>query len=130
LFKKIILVNKKMETMKKFLTGAVLSSLLIIPLVGLAQITDDSGIQAPGWDEMEICCGSGSLLDNIFNSMFIILLVVAAISIVIAGVFFVTAQGDPDKVAKARQFVLYALIGVLVAFAAKGLILLVVSMAG
>jgi hypothetical protein len=38
---------------------------------------------------------------------------------------FVTASGDPDKTKTARNFVLYALIGVLVGFAAKGLVMLV-----
>jgi hypothetical protein len=116
--------------MKKILAGIALSGLLIVPLIGLAQssLNNPTSQDAGDW-ELDICCDEGSMLDNLFNGLFIVLLVVAAISILIAGVFFVTAQGDPDKVAKARQFVLYALIGVLVAFAAKGLIMLIVNMA-
>jgi hypothetical protein len=56
-------------------------------------------------------------------------MVVAVIYIIMAAFNFVTAAGDPEKVTKARNFVLYALIGVLVAFAAKGLINLISKIA-
>ena len=51
-------------------------------------------------------------------------MVLAAITIVVAGYFFLTAGGDPDKIAKARNYVLYALIGIVVAFMARALVLL------
>ena len=99
--------------MKKIIPAVITLSLLAAPAV-LAQ-------QSPP-QNLEICCGSDSLLANIVNWMFTVILIVAAIFIIIAAFYFVTAQGDPDKVAKARNFVLYALIGVLVAFSAIGLI--------
>ena len=88
-----------------------------MPLVVLAQ----GPIQAPGWRDVDFMVA----LERIFNWVFAILLVVAAIAIVVAGYIFVTAAGDPDKIKKARDFVLYALIGVLVAFLAKGLVVLI-----
>jgi len=71
-----------------------------------------------------------TVLENVTNYLFGILLVIAAIFIIIAGFYFVTAAGEPDKTKKARDFVLYALIGVLVGFAAKGLVTLVRTIAG
>jgi len=89
-------------------------SFLALPIIGLAAAPGS----APDVDIME-------LLDSITNWLFVILLIVAAIFIIMAGYFFVTAMGDPDKVKKARDFVLYAAIGVLVGFAAKGLVSLI-----
>lgn len=74
--------------------------------------------------------GEGGVLDRITNYLFVILLMVAAIFIIIAGFQFVTAAGDPEKLNKAKISLLYALIGVLVAFSAKGLVKLIETIAG
>ena len=44
---------------------------------------------------------------------------VAVLIIVLAGLKFVTAQGDPQEVAKARSTIIYALIGLVVAVSAE-----------
>ena len=103
--------------MKKVLTSLVLVGLLAIPVIGLAVEP------APTIDIMKA-------LKLIANWLFAILLVIAGISIIIAGYFFVTASGDPDKTKRARDFVLYAFIGVLVGFLAKGLVVLVKTIVG
>jgi len=125
--------------MKKVLLSSVLLvALLAVPTVASAwciggvlgnscgstgTTVSNAPTQAPNNDVM-------SVLENITNWLFAILLVVAAISIIIAAFNFVTAQGDPDKVKSARQFVLYALIGVLVAILARGLVALVATIGG
>jgi len=101
--------------MKKILSGLVLASLLIMPAIGLAYETPPA---SPEVNVME-------MISSITNWLFAILLIMAAIFIIIAGFFFVTAMGDPEKVKSARNFVLWALIGVAVGIAAKGLIILV-----
>lgn len=108
--------------MKKIIPSLVAISLLAAPTLVLAQ-----PVSAP---ELEVCCGSNSILYRVMNWLFAILLIVAAIFIILAAYTFVTAQGDPDKVKTARNFVLYALIGVLVAFGARGLVSLVGTVAG
>ena len=110
--------------MKKALASLVLIGLLAVPamasagIVGLFGIGGNAPATAPETDVMVV-------LDSITDWLFAILLIVAAIAIIIAAYFFVTATGDPDRVKKARDFVLYALIGVLVALVAKGLVDLV-----
>lgn len=91
-----------------------MTSLSIMPVVALAAATTT----APNLDVM-------ATLTKITDWLFAILLVVAAIAIIIAAFQFITASGDPEKVGSARQFVLYAMIGVLVALLAKGLVALV-----
>lgn len=70
------------------------------------------------------------VLERIIDWLFYILLVVAALAIVIAGYLFVTAAGDADKVSKARNFIIYAIIGIIIAFLARGLIYFVGRVVG
>lgn len=100
--------------MKKIALSLVLASLSVMPVVALAA----ANTTAPNLDVM-------ATLTKITDWLFAILLVVAAIAIIIAAFQFITASGDPEKVGSARQFVLYAMIGVLVALLAKGLVALV-----
>jgi ascorbate-specific PTS system EIIC-type component UlaA len=103
--------------MKKYLLSPIIISLLTFPLLVLAQ------------DPAEIPRFSGlgfySRLEVLRDWIFTIFLITAVIFLVIAAFTFVTASGDPEKVIKARKFVLYALIGVAVAVAARGLVALV-----
>jgi len=52
-------------------------------------------------------------------------LVVTALVIVLSGFYFVTAAGDPAKVTKAKQMILYALIGLAIVLAAEGIVALI-----
>ena len=61
-------------------------------------------------------------LENIADWLYYILLGVAVLFIVLGGILYATAQGDPEKIRKAGQSILYALIGVIVASLAKGLV--------
>ena len=109
--------------MKKFLSGLVLASLLVVPVIGLAQEVSP-GEAPPGPQsgaEMIV------LIENIGNWAFTILLVVAVVFLIIAGFWFVTASGDPEKVNKARGMLVNALIGIAIALLAKGLVAVITS---
>jgi len=99
--------------MKKILTSMILATLLIAPVMVSAQTA-----AAPTVDVMTV-------LDSLVDWLFSILLIVAVIFLIIAAFTFITASGDPEKIKTARNFVLYALIGVAVAVAARGLVSLV-----
>jgi hypothetical protein len=105
--------------MKKTLLKTALASILLLPLVAAAEVPAHR--PPPAWGEIDFM----TALEKITNSLFAILLIVAALAIIIAGYYFVTAAGDTEKTKKARDFVLYALVGVLVAFIAKGMVYLV-----
>ena len=95
--------------MKKYLLSVIILSLVLTPALASAQdiLGDNDFIDA---------------LNSIVNWLFTVLLIVAVIFILIAAFNFITAAGDPEKVKTARQFVIYALIGVVVAFLARGLV--------
>jgi phosphoglycerol transferase MdoB-like AlkP superfamily enzyme len=114
--------------MGKKLLKLILSGLLISPALAAAQgFGDMPYIEPPTWSNapnvMEV-------LNRVADGLFAILLVVTAIAIILAAYYFVTAAGEPDKVKKARDFVIYALVGLLVAFLAKGLVYLVATIVG
>ncbi|KPJ55219.1 hypothetical protein AMJ47_01820 [Parcubacteria bacterium DG_72] len=104
--------------MKKVLTSAATISLLAIPALALAQ-----GAAAP---YVDIFTALATLIDYLFW----LLLIVAVVFLIIAAFTFITASGDPTRVEKARNFVLYALIGIAVAVAAKGLVALIQTIMG
>lgn len=106
--------------MKRILSGLALFSLLVFPALVFGQGAPNV---VPDTDVLKV-------LERIVDWLFSILLIIAAIAIVIAAYYFVTAAGDPEKTTKARNFVIYALIGVIVAFIARGLVALVGRIVG
>ncbi|MDD3734943.1 MAG: TrbC/VirB2 family protein [Candidatus Pacebacteria bacterium] len=70
------------------------------------------------------------LMNNIRNIVFGVCMFIAIVMLIWAGVGFMTASGDPNKIASARSKLMYGLIGVAVAVAAAGLIQLVKNLLG
>lgn len=94
--------------MKKIVLSLILISLLVFPVLALAQPPATVDITAT--------------LNAIVNWVFGILVLFAALMLVWAGFQFVTAGGDAEKLGEARQKVLWALIGIIIAFASRGLV--------
>lgn len=92
--------------MKKAILHLIVFSILMCPLLAIADVPIEATPPATG--------NFRTVLQQIINWALGVLLAFAALMIIIAGYFFVTAQGDAEKVKTARNFVLYALIGVLV----------------
>ena len=121
--------------MKKKLLILVLIGFLVLPtLSALAQWPTDLWGNQPSVNQGSAVpaprLGILATFNRIIDWMFTILLIVAAMYIIMAAFSFITAQGDVEKVAKARQFVLMALVGVAVAFMARGLVDLIARMVG
>jgi len=69
-------------------------------------------------DTYPTCC----LLDTIYTVsdwIFYLLLSAVTIIVVIGGSYYVTAGGDPEKAEKGRELIVYALIGLVIAFFAR-----------
>jgi len=93
---------------KKLVCATVGVGLLALPAVAMAQfapVTPFSGTS------------TGTLIQaitSIVNALLTLAAVVAAIFVVIGGIRYITAQGDEDAVAQAKNTVIYAVIGVIV----------------
>ncbi len=126
--------------MKKILAGLILGGLLVslfLPLaVSQAQevLPPDSckmahtiaNCPASGndcdFDSTTYDCGICCMLNTIYtvtNWIFYILILVAVIMIILGGFVFMTAAGSPEKTAKGRNIVVYAVIGIAIAIIAK-----------
>ena len=103
--------------MKKTLTTLILIGLLVVPAVGLAQSEQQQMTQ-----EFETVGDVMTLIEEIGNWIFTALMILAAIFLVMAGFFFITAGGNPENINKARQMLINALIGVAVGVGARGLV--------
>ncbi|KKQ77486.1 MAG: hypothetical protein US98_C0003G0008 [Parcubacteria group bacterium GW2011_GWC1_38_6] len=97
--------------MKKILLGSLLIGLLSMPTLGLAQ----------NWSNLPNV-GVENAFSNVTGWAFIILLMLAVFFIIVGGYYWVTAGGDAAKIGVARNYLIYALIGVAVAFMARGLV--------
>ncbi len=52
---------------------------------------------------------------NLIQWVFLLLAVVSIVVLIIAGINLMTSQGDPEKVKKSRNTVIYAFVGILLA---------------
>ncbi len=107
-----------------------LGLILVVPIMGIAlamPLMPSGLVSGASDDELEELPDVDLIatLGNIADWLFYLLLGVAVIFIVIGGIYYATAQGDPEKVKKAGQNILYAMIGIIVASMAKGLVKLV-----
>jgi hypothetical protein len=69
-------------------------------------------------------CGACCTLDTVYTItdwIFYLVFAVAIIFIIMGAFTIITAGGDPSKVSTGRNYILYAVIGVLVGLAAKGI---------
>ena len=106
--------------MKKIILSLLVIGFFAIPMFGLAVAPRP----IPDLSKGDVT----NLVENtITNYLFFILLIISIIIIVYAGILFVFSAGDPGKTATARNLLLYAIIGIIVAFLARGLVNLVLE---
>ena len=91
--------------MKKFISGLIGLVILSLPVVTLAAIPANL-------DEA---------VGRIVSPLFLVLVAISIIFIIFAAYTFVTAGGDPGKAETARTALIYAIIGIVVAFLARAL---------
>lgn len=68
--------------------------------------------------------------DTIATIMTIVLTILGAVAflmLVVSGLRFVLSSGEPDKVAQARNGIIYALVGLILAISAQAIVVFVVK---
>ncbi len=111
------------------LSAIMALSLLVVPAAFAATCLDDPAGCVPTTAVTSID-GLFKLLTKITSWLFIALLFMAFIFIVVGGFTYVSSKGDPKAIATAKNYIIYALIGVAVGILAKGLVYLVCSILG
>jgi len=61
------------------------------------------------------------IFNTLLNWVFTIFIVLAILMVILAGLQFVTGGGNPSSVSEARQKLIWAIVGIVVALIAKGL---------
>jgi len=100
-----------------FVTVGVLPAFAITPGDIPGPIVAQQGpVTITGWVEV---------LMTVIRWIYTIVFILAVFFILLAAFFFVTSQGDPEKVTKARNMLMYAVIGIVVALLSFGIVTLV-----
>ena len=99
--------------MKKVISLLVLGAVLMPLLAGAAEIKIDNPL---GYDDFD------ELIKRIIIFTRQVATAVAPIMIIVAGFFFITSAGDPEKINTAKRLLLWTLIGFGVILLAEGMI--------
>jgi hypothetical protein len=96
------------------------TGLVLAPDTALAQVSDiQKGVDAVGGGGAPTL---GSQLKNVINVLMFILGAIAVIMIVIGGIRYATSNGDSGSTKSAKDTVLYAVIGLIVALMAYAIV--------
>jgi hypothetical protein len=106
---------------RKLITAAAVVSLLVSPAAALAfddSTADDTGFSIDAFDDqfqgIETDAGLVDTIINIINALLVLAAIAAIVFVIIGGVRYVTAQGDEDAVAQAKNTIIYAIIGIII----------------
>lgn len=109
----------------------ILTSIITIGLFSMCFLPMVVGAQGGPVPPQETLVTSTSditrILGNIQKIMWAILFIVIVIMFIWAAITFVTAEGDPSKLEKARNRMLYGVIGIVIGLLASGIFFLVSS---
>ena len=96
---------------KKLIISSVLPAMLLLPMVALAFAPGDIPNAAPN-------LSINDLVDVIFSIIWPVAVAFFIIMFIVAAFMFMSARGDPAGVEKARQAVIWGVVGVIVALLA------------
>lgn len=106
--------------MKKIIAVSLLSLFLAVTLVGAvsAQPAEATQTIPAGITTVQ---GFVNVMNTIADWVFVVLVIVAVVFIVLAGLQFITGGGDPTQISAARTKLIWAAVGIGVALLARGL---------
>lgn len=122
--------------MKKVILNVVAAALMMIGLGGIAQVSPvhaaicANGNYEPNYENCDEWKGSQiaeqnnlmATLRTVINVVVGVVGFVAVVMIIMGGISFATSQGDSSKVAKARNTILYGVVGLIVALLAFAIV--------
>lgn len=136
------------EIIKKISAGVGIASLFAFSVLGIVSGVTTADVNAETKTQSGVCSGIDAALgkgtcsdsqvnkdsvftfvQNVINWILIAVGIIAVLFIIIGGIRYATSAGDPDKVKKAKNTLLYAIIGLAVALLAAVIVNLVVNLA-
>lgn len=113
------------QLLKILFTPAVLVGVLFMPSASVFAIdvcSGDNGSALYCQNKNEGETKVNSMINSVSRLLLMAVGVISVIAIVIGGILFATANGDSSKVSRARNTVLYAAVGLVVAIFASAII--------
>ena len=71
-----------------------------------------------------------SVIGNVLNAVYYMIGIAAVIAIIVGGIMYATSGGDSNQITKAKNVILYAVIGVIVTLLAFGITGFVIARVG
>lgn len=106
---------------RTLLSLSLLSSLLFLSPVAYAgaeplkPCAKDSGNENTTLCTTSVQDLTGGILKNVINALLLIAGVIAVIMVIVGGIRYITSDGDSNKANQAKNTILYAVIGIVVA---------------
>ena len=118
-----------MNKMKQLIGAALLVGsfglVLFAAPVGAVSAINDTCSDAANKDSV-ICKSKddnvGKIVGTVVNTLLFLLGLVAVIVLIIAGITYTTSAGEADAVKRAKNMILYAVVGLVIAFSAYAII--------
>ncbi len=122
---------------KRFVVGLMMVAASVVGVASLSPVDTfavtcqagtirGSGVSAPTWADCNIPADEKtdlmSTLTTIINVIVGLVGVIAVAVIVLGGITFATSQGDAGKAAKARNTILYGVVGLVIALLAFAIV--------
>lgn len=108
-----------------------LSAGLLVPASAFAANALDA--QCTNNADLDICkdakkdATAPALIKNIINTLLFVVGAVSVVMIIVGGILYTTSAGDAGRVTKAKNTIMYAVVGLVVAFVAFAVVQFVVS---
>lgn len=121
------MIRKIVSAVLALVLGASVASMAAVPAFAENEYTKEACASVTDADQRAaLGCDSDAqvpnVVTNIIRGVISVLGVVAVVVIVFAGQRYIVAQGDPGKVTQARNMLIYAVIGLVVAILAFAIV--------
>lgn len=130
-FRKMWYNNSMKKIIKAFLPfciGVLLLAISLVPVFDTSAITLQEGAEAARCDGCPSdLFGDTGVFKQVTNIVLYIVGVIAVIMLIIGGIKYVISGGDAKKVTDAKNTVLYAIIGLVIAFLAFAIVNFVIT---
>ena len=109
--------------MKKITLSLVTLGMIALPVLALAAFTIPA-------EPTGGFANFGQVFGKILSLIWPVVAGLAAVMIIVAAIVFITANGDPEKIATARQALIWAIVGLVVAILAYSIPYIVKTVIG
>jgi len=116
---------KKIKLLVAGLAVAFFGAFALVPVASVGAIDPLGNICADN-PSSEVCQSQGDdanqLISDLINVLLFIVGALAVIMIIVSGILYITSSGDAGKIARAKNTLLYSVVGLVVAFVAFAIV--------